>query len=197
MRKLAALWGLLFVTSGCDPGFSYVLPEGTTVRVDGTRYVVGVGEGVEVRFYASVSIKNGHSEIEVINTSDKPIKFTPVSTKIIDANGKPVEARGCTFFAGGSQAASQVVLDPTGPPSIIGKGYRATVRCGFQVEFASGRSYSRAFEKMTFLQPGFATDGRELPVSAAMVWDLSRRRPTWVLQRTIILPRYARADARR
>ena len=172
MSQRTRHWGpLLLLTVACDPGFSYVLPEARAIRADGTRYLVSITEGVEARFYASVFIRNGYSEIQVINTSDRPISFTPVPTLITNANGASVESHGCAFSVGGSQSMSRVVLDADGAPSVLRKGQVATVRCGFEVEFASGRSYDRAFERMTFIQTGFTENGRKLPVRSAMVWD--------------------------
>jgi hypothetical protein len=172
MSQRTLYWGsLLLLTVACDPGFSYVLPEAKAIRADGTRYVVSITQGVEARFYASVFIRNGHSEIQVINTSDRPISFTPAPTLITNANGASVESHECTFSMGGSQSMSRVLLEADGDPSVLTKGHMATVRCGFEVEFARGRSYDRAFERMTFIQTGFAENGRKLPVRSEMVWD--------------------------
>ena len=174
MRPRTRCWGplllLLLLAVACDPGLSYVIPGAKVNRGNGTRYVMSIDQGVEARFYAGVFIRNGSSEIQVINTSDRPITFTPVPTSIFDANGAAVESSGCWFSAGASGSTSRVLLDAGRAPSILRRGHMATVRCSFGVEFANGSSYSREFERMTFIQTGFTENGRQIPVRAAMVW---------------------------
>src|SRR5262245_45118498 len=64
VNRLAGAALLFAVVAGCDPGLHYVLPGALRVSDDGTRYVVGLSQGVDVRFHSDVFIQDGWVEIE-------------------------------------------------------------------------------------------------------------------------------------
>ena len=98
MVKRLAGGALLFaLVAGCDPGLRYVLPGAVSVKDDGTRYVVGVSQGVDVRFHSNVFIQDGWVEIEVLNRGTPPVYFERSPPVIANGSGTPIEPSWCMF----------------------------------------------------------------------------------------------------
>lgn len=160
MRRAVAVLLLMLAVGACDPGWVYTLPDAKPLNDEGVRYSVEVGKGVRALFSASVFTSDGGARVEVVNESDEPVSFDLSPTIILDAAGQPVADKQCA-------------TPGLSAPTILRKGDRANIRCGFHVNPSNNHFFccNEGLRLLTLSQPGFSQSGRALPVKATMKWD--------------------------
>jgi len=149
------LW--LLVSPGCEPGFSYVVPGARTVHSNGLRSLVKVADGVEARFYASVVIKSGMIDVQILNQSEDRIEYRFADPEITYAGGKPLPETKCS-----NPSPDQ--------PIALARGTMVAVTCRFVVK-EIGSGYIHDYRYLRIELPGFSRNGAPLKVAATMEWD--------------------------
>jgi hypothetical protein len=165
VKRLAGAALFFAVVAGCDPGLRYVLPGAVRVKDNGTRYVVGVSQGVDVRFHSNVSIQEGWVEIEVLNRGTAPVYFERTPPVIADGSGTPVEPSWCMF----QNLTSQTTARDIERRDVIARGQRALITCRFPVRLGRWSTYPPESRRVSFTQPGFTQSDRPLDIHATMV----------------------------
>ena len=88
-RVGAAVALLLF--SGCDPGWSYVVPDATPVRADGLRFDLAGPAATMLRVYSSVFTTSLTVEIDIANVDPSPLSLSSLQLSVDDRDGKRLE----------------------------------------------------------------------------------------------------------